>query len=278
MGWVCGGPQGLSHPPPLPARSSALGPERAFGRRFPTSCRAEAGDAKVCELHLAVAREQDVRRLDVAVHDTARVQVLEPVQHRRAHRLDLRRAQARPLPAHDVENRAEVGALHHEPQARAVVEHVVQRHHRVVRRRLERVDLALDRLLCRLVALVGRHHLYGHEALRTQRLVDLAVRAAADLVEERVAGALRRHRAGRREEQAARATGAAATIKLQEGLRKSANGQRDGRLPTYPAAAAPVAVLEAGDEGRAGQLAPALLPASVHTTHQRGAWQRASDA
>ena len=56
--------------------------------------------------------------------------------------------------------------------------------------------------------------------------------------------------------------------------RQRARAQRDGQIAcrhaTHPAAALQVAVLEAGGEGRAGQLAPALLPASAHTTHRRG--------
>ena len=56
--------------------------------------------------------------------------------------------------------------------------------------------------------------------------------------------------------------------------RQRARAQRDGQIAcrhaTHPAAALQVAVLEAGGEGRTGQLAPELLPASAHTTHRRG--------
>ena len=98
-------------------------------------------------------------------------------------------------------------------------------------------------------------------------------------------GSLRPARQRRKPQGAAEAqrTPASATPEPTQRRRNPrARAQRDGQIAfrhaTHPAAALQVAVLEAGGEGRTGQLAPELLPASAHTTHRgRGRGPRTAE-
>ena len=156
---------------------------------------AHARDAEVGDLHSAVVEHHDVRRLDVAVHDAARVGVGQAVGHLRGDRHRLRHRQARPF----LQDGAQLGALdelhrHVGDVLRAA--DVVDGDDRGVVQAAGGARLLREALLVILDVVAAERHVDGLDGdgapeLRVGRLVDDAHRAAAEFGHDLVPPELR---------------------------------------------------------------------------------------
>ena len=145
------------------------------------------GEAEVEDLGLAALRDEDVRRLDVAVHDAARVRGLEGIGDLRRRDRAASRACSGPA-AEPVPQRLALEQLHGDERLALVLADVVDRADVGVLERGGRAGLALQPLeRLRVPAQLLRQELQRHAAAELQvlRLVDDAHAAAAELREDR---------------------------------------------------------------------------------------------
>mmetsp|Transcript_11977 Transcript_11977/g.31342 ORF Transcript_11977/g.31342 Transcript_11977/m.31342 type:complete len:467 (-) Transcript_11977:160-1560(-) len=119
------------------------------------------GSPKVYQLNVAVRREQHVLRLDVAVHNLLRVQIIEHVYE--LGRVECSERKPQPCLVRVVPQLSARHKLCHDVQARAVLEGVVQPDHERVRARGE--DVLLHQRLCLFLVpleLLLVDHLHSH--------------------------------------------------------------------------------------------------------------------
>jgi hypothetical protein len=154
-----------------------------------TGRRQRPGQAEVGHLDPPLGGDQDVLRLDVAVHDAGRVRRRQPVEHAR-HDLERGRGGEPPAVPEQALQRAAGHELHRQVQERPVGALVEDRHHVLVRQPRHRLGLADEPAPELLVpGQLGVHDLERHLAVepRVGGLVDGGHPAVRDARGHRVA-------------------------------------------------------------------------------------------